>query len=158
MNTGLENIEGKNNTFIGMQAGMEGTTTEESIFIGNGAGEKIGTVSSGTLPIVRGNVFLGDRSGLGGNYTHNNIGEFNTFMGYASGSINTEGNHNIYVGYNVGPANTPQAGIRQDSHQQFNLGNLILGRIPDPNSIPHPLQDSPDIPPGNGVVINGNLM
>ena len=158
MNTGLENTEGENNTFIGMQAGMEGTTLEENIFIGYLAGEKTGTVTSGTPPIVKGNVFLGYGSGVGDNYTHNNTGEFNTFMGYASGRKNTEGNHNIYVGYNVGPKTPPQADIRQDSHQQFNLGNLILGRIPDPNSIPHPLQDSPDIPPGNGVVINGNLI
>ena len=33
---------------------------------------------------------------------------------------------------------------------------MILGRIPDPNSTP--LQDSPNIPTGNGVVINGNLI
>ena len=156
-NSGKKNTEGKKNIFIGIQAGYKNTTGEENTFIGSSAGENVGVMIGGaTPPIIKGNVFLGKLSGIGVT-GYNNTGEYNTFIGPSSGKKNTEGSYNIYIGYSkAGPYGF--AGFSRIDSQQMNIGNLILGRIPDPSS-PNLLQGSPDIPAfaTPGVVINGDL-
>ena len=149
-------IKGNKNTFIGDQAGKHNTTGEKNIFLGY-------LVGRGGLNLTDPNV---DPA-----FVLENEGDSNIFIGTETGKFNSTGNNNIYIGGSVGPPIpttyldlTPPfpppdlAGIKRDESYQFNIGNLILGKMPtDPTQ--QALQNSPEIPSLSdaGVVINGDL-
>ena len=167
-NVGKRNTEGSSNIFIGYHAGSRYISGEGNIFIGYNAGELVGDVSAGNpADSVSGNVFIGQDAGQGievilpGDLlltptTHSNTGQYNTFLGYEAGARNTSGNSNIYIGRKIVGEDVHNPTIlKPDEDYQLSIGNLILGRMPDPGSTP--LSASPNIPATPGVVINGNL-
>ena len=68
----------------------------DNIFLGEGAGQSISTVSFGY-----GNVFVGKDAG-----TATDLGRWNVLLGNESGLVNTAGTHNQFIGYQSGLSNT----------------------------------------------------
>ena len=68
-----------------------GTTADQNLFLGSGAGTN-NTPGSG-----QGNTFSGYNAGL-----QNTTGNNNTFNGASAGQLNTTGVHNTYLGMNAG--------------------------------------------------------
>jgi hypothetical protein len=83
---------GSNNIFMGVAAGYSNTAGHDNLFFGNAAGI--------TNTIGNFNIFIGTESG---NLANAN---FNTFIGYRTGTSTTNGGYNAMVGYNAGFANT----------------------------------------------------
>jgi hypothetical protein len=120
---------GINNTLIGQRAGCAITTGASNTAVGQAAGkEGIGGTN---------NVLMGDNSGrcmTGGNFnsvlgsqafngatgsTPNNLGQFNTALGYQAMGIFTGGNNNIAIGYASGYTFCNLAGL----NNQIVMGN-----------------------------------
>lgn len=76
-----------NNTFVGANAGKNGSTIGLSTFVGSNAGY---SSTSGN-----GNTFIGGYSGYS-----NATGTENTYLGNSSGRTQNNGQNNIYIGVN----------------------------------------------------------
>ncbi len=100
------NTNGKDNIFIGENAGLVNTSGSRNIFIGADAGVRnttgvlnlfLGQLSGRTNTTGDANVFLGREAGFS-----NTIGQRNTFVGNAAGYRNLTGNFNVFFGNNAG--------------------------------------------------------
>ena len=157
-NSGYKSTDSENSVFIGMQAGFD-YTGNNNIAIGSALGE----ISVPFIPKTGGdNIAIGKGAGH-----MNTSGVSNIFIGHTAGSWNTTGSNNLYIAGRRD--HLLQAGITATGDYQFNIGNLILGRMPDPSVFSPPLlQNSPyiiSLPGGPtpsedpfGVVINGDLI
>ena len=172
--------KGDGNVFIGTIAGERSIGGNDNVFLGFGAGRGGSILDDPIInpdaPILQNvgdsNVFIGSSAGI-----DNGISSADT-----PDPVNPEGSHNIYIGGNryasVGPPPHPNdfnffnrtppppdyAGITGGGRYQLNIGNLILGRLPNPdNALPNLetyMQNAPNIPSGTdeGIVINGDLI
>ena len=105
-NSGINNTDGNNNAFLGIGSGVFNTLGNYNTFLGVNAGGNNRTGSNnmalgtnagydgvGTTPRNPSySVFIGNSSGA------LTSGVFNTFIGYAAGAHNTQGQSNIYIG------------------------------------------------------------
>ena len=165
--SGYESKENSsNNIFLGYRAGYGHQKGNENVYIGHEVGYSYDNIAN--TPTTSGppfntgdeteeNVFIGYQAGYG-----LTTGDRNTFVGHQAGYENQSGDVNIYIGKSVGPVigvSPKPADISPTSDRQINIGNLILGRTPNPYVTPNPLLGSPDIPAfaTPGVVINGDL-
>jgi len=90
---GQNNTSGVFNVFAGYHAGSSNTTGGENSFFGHEAGNLNATGSA--------NTFLGNIAGQ-----KNASGADNTFLGARAGANNTSGNNNIFAGFVAGHNNT----------------------------------------------------
>jgi len=107
---GQNNTSGVFNVFAGYHAGSSNTTGGENSFFGHEAGNLNATGSANTfLGNIAGqknasgadNTFLGARAGA-----NNTSGNNNTFAGFVAGYNNTTGSQNVFLGNGAGQANT----------------------------------------------------
>ena len=82
---------GKFNSFMGFQSGMNTTSGSKNVIIGYQAGLN----SNASY-----NILIGNESGK------RNTGDYNIFLGHSSGILNQGGNGNVFMGFNSGSANT----------------------------------------------------
>jgi hypothetical protein len=106
------------NTFYGVNAGVNNTTGRENTFIGHEAGL---SNTEGSY-----NTFVGDDAGWA-----NTRGKYNTFIGRNAGRANTTGIRNTFIGHEAGLSNKKgtyntfvgvYAGLSNEGH-----GNVFLG-------------------------------
>ena len=136
--TGYNNIKGNANVFLGYFSGYNNKMGGHNTFLGNYSGYEN---TKG-----KGNTFIGSDAGL-----NNTTGINNTFLGREAGLYSTAGSHNIFIGYEIGPSSGDQLkGITPRGDYQLNIGNLIIGKMPE-QRISLPSLSSP------GVVIYGDL-
>ncbi len=90
---GQSNTNGNKNTFIGHRSGFDNTQGLENTFIGNYSGQ---SNTSGHY-----NTFIGSDVGY-----YNTIGGHNTFIGTGAGSLNLTGHSNVFIGMSSGGKNT----------------------------------------------------
>ena len=86
-------INGSNNIFVGVNAGVSNTSGDSNAFVGSGAGQSNTTGAN--------NSFFGRRAGL-----LNSSGSDNSFFGTNSGDSNTQGLSNSFFGRSAGESNT----------------------------------------------------
>jgi len=107
---GQNNTSGVFNVFAGYHAGSSNTTGGENSFFGHEAGNLNATGSANTfLGNIAGqknasgadNTFLGARAGA-----NNTSGNNNIFAGFVAGHSNTTGSQNVFLGNGAGQANT----------------------------------------------------
>ena len=92
-NAGSATTSGAVNTFIGFYAGHKNTTPSNNTFVGGYAGQDNTTGFS--------NAFVGRQAGY-----FNTTGCQNTFVGMSAGTSNTTGHHNTFLGFAAGYSNT----------------------------------------------------
>lgn len=93
---GFSLVNQSNNIHIGYQAGYT-STADNNIFVGANAGTQ-NTVGTN-------NIFMGTAAGAGNNpygTSGQQLGNYNTFLGYYAGNANYSGSKNIFVGYQSG--------------------------------------------------------
>jgi len=115
------NTTGKENTYIGYQAGEKNTTGNYNTFSGRAAG-RMNTIGNY-------NNFFGRLAGY-----NNTTGIANVFMGHASGYNNISGRNNTYIGHNSGYQGTTGSEntfVGGDSGQKNTTGryNTYVGRV-----------------------------
>jgi hypothetical protein len=109
---GLNNINGSYNTFLGYEAGKDNTQNDNT-FIGYLAGWKhvsgggnvfIGSSAGQNNLSGSQNVFIGENAGL--DFTVSNLqASYNVFIGLACGYNITSGDYNVFMGYQSGYTN-----------------------------------------------------
>jgi len=133
---GANNTEGIFNTFFGYQAGRANTTGRDNIFIGNLAGTSnigaienifIGNKSGFNTRGGYGNVYVGNESGY-----ENISGYYNSFVGYRSG-YNNASHWNSFFGYYSGYSNTTGqnntfAGNHSGYYSKTGSNNTAIGK------------------------------
>lgn len=92
-NAGRSNIDGFGNSFFGEQAGLSNTSGSGNSFFGVGAGRFTTTSED--------NSFFGRGAGF-----NNTVGQDNSFFGFHSGYYNTNGKENSFFGRLTGTNNT----------------------------------------------------
>lgn len=80
---------GKENTYVGHEAGRDGTIGYQNTYVGFNAGK----VTNSNY-----NTMIGARAG------ENSTGQINTFIGYTAGQ-NTKGHSNTFIGFGAGDGN-----------------------------------------------------
>lgn len=91
-NAGRFHLDGRNNVFLGVNAGADNPSGLNNNFIG---------VSSGRRTTGNNNSFLGHSSGV-----NMVAGVRNVFLGAVSGRTIASGNGNIFIGFGAGPEST----------------------------------------------------
>ncbi|MES2995127.1 MAG: hypothetical protein V4681_03795, partial [Patescibacteria group bacterium] len=125
---------GQDNVVMGYEALTLATAATSTVAIGTQAGTGSGLFAS------QGSVYLGHRAG----YRVSNQSDYNTFLGFQAGYLNTTGYNNIILGAQT---NTTGAGYittgdnnigigfnsrfpSATGNNQFNLGNFVFGTLP----------------------------
>jgi hypothetical protein len=127
----FSNITGSENTAIGSNALQRNISATTTVAVGNEAGQGTGAYFN------QGGVYVGYRAGE--NVQSNS--DFNTFMGYYAGALNTTGASSTYLGYQVADNVTTGShnlglGSNIDmpsatASNQLNIGNIIFGTAID---------------------------
>jgi hypothetical protein len=154
-NSGEANIGGEWNLFIGHGSGKRNTSGMNNLFIGHTAGQSnttggsnlfIGTDAASYSTTGQQNVFVGQGVGIYntegsqntfiGRFSGNNNSDIyadnNTYVGYKSGSNQSQGFENTYIGSNAGQAKTTGyyntfAGYAAGQNNSTSSSNTFIG-------------------------------
>ena len=146
---------GSDNVYLGRDAGLSSTSADQNTFVGSGSGTNatqskntyVGYKTGHISGQVERNTFIGAEAGL-----NNTSGDDNVFIGAEAGINNTRGGQNIMIGKGASISST--AGITASGSKQINIGNLLLGKLPDSTA------GSPNVSEigSYGLIVNGSLV
>ena len=113
---------GTMNIFLGYQTGMENLTGHHNTFMGFCAGTNTLGGDSEFPELGSENIFIGSQAGFMNTHGHNNV-----YIGFNAGFHNTDGRRNIFLGH--------QAGLNETGSDRLYIGNsdtdypLIYGQF-----------------------------